>query len=340
MARGKKPPPDMAVTSSALFRLPLEIRLMIYSYLLHRPSEILISSNQFTRQRTSKGVCVAEPCFFCGRSFARIETSMSHEYMGCAQFANRIFWRHLGPEQAKGSEQAPRFWPALLRTCRLVHCEATSVLYRSNSFRFEDAAAPNTFRWSTDQAQASLIERVHVHMPRLIHKSHRSWESDDSTQAWWEYFVRHTFSLAQDFPHLKGITITLGESLAAASSQEVQINFELFAKQIYKLDWLRVIGLKDPKTLKFLHSGVDRTDDAHGRKGVQMEMIEYKECTSWKDAIIWWGPPGEAAPRRLARYPGDPPDKVLPLDMERFLDYTDGPNEVASFNFELFLNSF
>ena len=42
-----------------------------------------------------------------------------------------------------------------MSTC--IHREAAPLLYRTKSFRFEDAATPNLFRWST---QAPLIENT------------------------------------------------------------------------------------------------------------------------------------------------------------------------------------
>ncbi|KAF6227740.1 hypothetical protein HO173_012070 [Letharia columbiana] len=298
MAPSKRPSLEMTVTSSTLFGLPLEIRIMIYTQLLHSTAEILIPSNQFKRQRNCKGVGIYKHCALCGRSFGGIESYMSHQYLGCGQSPNLIRW-------PKGPEQAPSLWPALLRTCRFIHREAAPVLYRSNTFCFEDAATPNFFRWSTDQAQAPFIERVHVLMPFTRHRIPKKRETYHGRNPWWQYCMGNPFSLATDFPHLKGITITLGRGLAVASSQDVRTNFELFAKHVYRLNWLQVIGLNDPTLLKYLYSVVERADEDHGRKGMQTEITEYEECIGWKNAIIWWGLPGEEAPCKPTPYAGD-----------------------------------
>ena len=298
MARSQRPLLEMAVTSSALFVLPLEIRTMIYTLLLRSIAEILITSNQFKRQRNSKGVGIYKLCALCGRSFGRPESYMSHQYMGCGQSSNLMRW-------PKRPEQPPSLWPALLRTCRLIHREAAAILYRSNSFRFEDAAGPNSFRWATDQAQAPFIERIHVLMPFMRHNVAGDRVRFHGRNPWWQYFMGNPFSLANDFPHLKGFTITLGRGLAVANSHDVRTNFEMFAKHIYKLDWLQVIGLNDPTQLKYLYSIVQKTHEDHGHKGVQVKTTEYKECIGWENAIIWLGLPGEEAPCKPTPYTGD-----------------------------------
>ena len=297
MPRSNRPSLEMAVASSAFFGLPLEIRIMIYKVLLHNSADILIPSNQFKRQRSSK-VGIYQLCALCGRSFGRMESYMSHGYLGCGQSSNLMRW-------PKRPEQAPSLWPAFLRTCRLIHAEAAPLLYQSKTFRFEDAATPNCFRWSTDQAQAPLIESIHILIPRR--GISRNTTNYHNRNPWWRYFMGSRFSLATDFPHLKGITVTLGKGLAVANAQDVRMNFELFAKHIYKLDWLQVIGLNDPTLLKYLYSVIERgdDDDGRGRKSVQTKITEYKECIGWKNAIIWWGLPGEEAPRKPIPYTGD-----------------------------------
>lgn len=294
MARSGRPSLEVAVTSSALFGLPLEIRIMIYTQLLLSAAEIYIPSNQFKRQRNSKGVGMYKLCALCDRSFGRIESYMSHQCLGCGQ----LRW-------PKRPEQAPSFWPALLRTCRLIHHEAAPLLYRTNTFRFEDAATPNSFRWSTNQVQAPSIQRIHVLMPSTRLRTPRRRERNHGRSPWWQYFMGNPFSLATDFPHLKGITITLGKGLAVASSQDVRAHFELFAKHMYRLDWLQIIGLNDPTLLKYLYSIVESANRDHDRKGVQTEITEYNECIGWKNAIIWWGFPGEKAPCEPTPYTGD-----------------------------------
>ena len=113
------------------------------------------------------------------------------------------------------------------------------------------------------------------------------------------------FSLASDFPRLKGITITLGKGLAVANAQDVRTSFELFAKHTYRLDWIQVIGLNEPTLVKYLYSVVENVDEDHIRKGVQTKIHEYAECIGWMNAIIWWGLPGEEAPCKPTPYTGD-----------------------------------
>ena len=283
------------MSSSLLFSIPLEVRTMIYTLLLHSVAEILIPSDQFKRQRNSKIFGIYKLCELCGRSFGQIENYLSHRDIGCGQLSRLM----------KSPQQTPDIWPALLRTCRLIHSEAAPLLYRTNDFRFEDAATPNFFRWSTDQAQSPLIERIHVLMPFTRHRIPRKRERYHEQNPWWQYFVGNLFSLATDFPHVKGITITLGRGLAVASAQDVRKNFELFAINICRLDWLQVIGLNDPSLLEYLFSVVERADQGHCRQGVQTKITEYKECIGWKNAIIWWGLPGQEAPCKPTPYTGD-----------------------------------
>ena len=44
MARSKRPALEMAVASNAVLSLPLEIRIMVYTQLLHGAAEILMAS--------------------------------------------------------------------------------------------------------------------------------------------------------------------------------------------------------------------------------------------------------------------------------------------------------
>ena len=90
-----------------------------------------------------------------------------------------------------------------------------------------------------------------------------------------------------------------------ASAQDVRTNFELFVKYTYRLEWLQVIGLNDPTLLKYLYSVVENPDEGYCRKGVQTKITEYKEWIGWKNAIIWWGLPGEEAPCEPTPYTGD-----------------------------------
>ena len=286
------------MASSGFFGLPFEIRTMIYTLLLHSVAEILIPSNQFRRQKNNNGIGMYKSCVLCGRSFGRIESYTSHQYLGCGQSSSLMRW-------PKRPEQAPNLWPALLRVCRLIHVEAAPVLYQSNHFRFEDAATPNAFRWFTDQAQSPFIKVVHVLMPFSGNRIPRDGEKYIARNAWWLYFMRNPFSLATDFPHLKGITITLGRGLVVANSQDLRTSFELFAKHMYRLDWLQVIGVNCSTLLPYLYSIVERADEGHGRKSIQVEITEYKECVGWKNAIMWWGLPGEEAPCKPTPYTGD-----------------------------------
>ena len=257
---------------------------MIYTQLLHSAAEILVLSVQFKRQRKCIGNGNYTLC-------TRHESHGPYQSMGCGQSSR---W-------PKRPGQIPSLWPALLRTCRLIHREAAPLLYRSNTFCFEDAATLSSFRWVTDQAQAPLIKNIHVSMPRMP----GSRKIYHCSNAWWQYFVGQPFSLAKDFPHLKAITITLGQGLAVASSQDVRVSFELFAKHIYRLDRVQVIGLNDLTVLEYLYPVVERADDGHGRKSVQMDITEYKECIGWKNVIIWWGLPGEEPPCEPTPFTGD-----------------------------------
>ena len=271
---------------------------MIYTELLHSASDILIASNQFKRQSNSKGFGIYKLCALCGRSFGQVESYLSHQTIGCGHSPSLMRWR-------KRPDQDSSLWPGLLRTCSLIHLEAAPLLYRSNVFRFEDAATLKSFRWSTDQAQAPFVERVHVLMPFTRHRRRKDRESYHARNPWWRYFMGEPFSLATDFPRLRGITITLGSGLGVANPQDVRKNFELFAKHIYRLDWLQVIGLNDATLVKYLYSFVERAEEGQCHKVVQTKISEYEECIGWKNAIIWWGLPGEQAPCEPTPFTGD-----------------------------------
>ena len=215
---------------------PLEVRLMVYSHLLHSTSDIPIRSDHFKRNRrtpvTSPSPNIYKICRFCDRPFKTASSYTSHRYLDC---------RATNPENGgflwQSSNQGPGLTPGILATCRLIHAEASPILYRSNKLRFEDPAGLNCWRWSTDTKHAAFLQRLSILLP-LGYQTSQDIEAPADRNGWWKYLEKSRFNLALDFPHLKGLTVTLDRRLALARAKTVTLNFKKFRECMYGLDWI------------------------------------------------------------------------------------------------------
>ncbi|MCJ1453975.1 hypothetical protein MMC28_004325 [Mycoblastus sanguinarius] len=276
---------------------------MIYDILLRSSGDILIPSDQFkrnTRSENSKSRGTYGPCGLCGRSFASRLRYRSHRFVVCRV---RQLESHWG--LAKFSRKTLGLCPSILRTCRLVHLEASPTLYRSNSFRFEDAATLNCFRWSTDIQQAVHLQRIHIQLPKSDAKAGTDQGEYVGSDAWWNYLTGPTFSLAKDFPHLKGLALTLGRGLAVSDAATITSNFQLLVRNMYRLDWIQIIGLNDETLLELLMPIVKKSYQNNSNRVLRTKITEYDMFVGWKNAVVWWGLPGEQAPSEIQAYAGD-----------------------------------
>lgn len=96
--------------------------------------------------------------------------------------------------------------PQLLRTCRMIHAEATPVLYSQNRFQFTHPSDANMFLYNHNPE----IIRANVKKLHLIIKDHRD------VRSLWTSWLSSTMpdrSLASDYPNLTILDIRLRSDL-------------------------------------------------------------------------------------------------------------------------------
>jgi hypothetical protein len=113
---------------------------------------------------------------------------------------------------------------------------------------------------------------------------------------WWRYLEKSRFNLAQDFPHLKGVSVILDRAEARVRAETVALNFRKFRECMYGLNWVQVVGLDEEELLSVLYPIVERPLEGNGVKGVRVKIEEYEKFLGRKSATIWWGEAGEEAP--------------------------------------------
>ena len=309
---------------------PLEIRLMVYEHLLHSEEDIPIRTECFKRSRQTRATAcptgIYKVCHLCKRTFKTASSYTSHRYIGCraASSGNGDF---LWQSPSKG----PDLSPAILSTCRLIHSEASPLLYRSNKLRFEDPAGLNCWRWSMDTKQTVFLQRLHILLP-LGYSTSRDVPLPSNQAGWWKYLTQSRFNLAQDFPQLKGVTVTLCRRLSLANAETMSLNLKMFRQCMYRLHWVQIIGLNDESLLSVLYPIVQRPEEKAGKRGVQTKIEEYDLFIGWKNATIWWGEPNSMAPCSIPAYTGDRRyrHRLFRIVDGNSVSYTSGKSFIAS----------
>lgn len=315
-------------TSSLFFRLPLELRSIIYSLLLTNRSDIFIPADLYKRDRTlrrqklnqisSTGQDLRVP-FVCNVS----------SKVPCPHQPGSS--RPLHPSHNTVISET-----AILLTCRQINAEASPFLYQRNTFQFEDASIASSFRWSTSQAFASHICSLHVvYGPIYVDTRFNSSNGDRKERrrdTQWSYYLVTTerFSLRNDFPNLKYLTLTFGRGLETATRSKLMSIIEPWTSTLeHRLKWVQIIGLNDEILLSYLfplvwpmarleESNITREDSDHRNEPkreftdvdgnnddlrptdagdaarvceprARMHVDEYAARPGWKNAIIWWG---------------------------------------------------
>ena len=300
MPRKQRPPPEGAVTASPLFKLALEVRIMIYELLLIQDVGMCIPSDFFVRRdygRTSSRPC---ECLYCGLVFVS-----DH---GCVQ--------HIAKYHRRTSSLTYRYPPhlylphvttSLLKTCRIIRLEASPVLYSKNLFHFADPTTAGNFRWSTDCAQAGAIQEIRIKLGSEHYKR---------VSRWVTYFTKQTLSLSQDFSHLRRMTIDLDYWVGLESAHLLRSMSEGFKERPQRLEWVLVLKLSHEEVLDCFEPLIDRKGDSkNGEQEVRRYVSPEPESLGvWKDAILWWGSPGEVVPQKCKLLVGQQQRKKLTKD--------------------------
>lgn len=284
MPRKQRPPFEAAVTASPLFKIALEVRLMIYELLLIQERGISIPSDIFTRRDYRRTDSAPWQCSYCGLVFL--------SDFGCMQHLAKYHRLHISVLlQVRGPHGLllPQVSTSLLHTCRIIRSEASPILYSKNTFYFSDPATASNFRWSTDCAQAMATQEIGIKMGSEHYKQVTRWVT---------YLTKRTLSLGEDFPHLRRIIIDLDCWVGVESAGLLRSMSQGLRKRSQGLDWVLVLALNDEEVLDYFEPLVDREEDSKDAKmEVQRHVWTKHQHRVWKDALLWWGSSGEAVPR-------------------------------------------
>lgn len=291
-----------AVSSSPLFKIPLEIRSILYTYLLVCPEDIFVSADSFRRHRKKRITHECVGCDRCGIEFQSFEQCVRHKDLECSRTYKSI------PPHSQVSKKHSSLHPSLIRSCRILHLEAVSILYRQNTFLFANASTANTFRWSADVEQTPHIQRIHIWLAPLTTywpSSLRATKINRHDNEWLTYVAAARFSLANDFCRLTGLTLTLGKGLSISSAETITTIFEKLADKLPKLQWLQIIGLNDRSLLHLLKPVVQQKNQRQDAKDLQIQTSTWACRIGWTNALLWWALPGQSPPVEPISFTGD-----------------------------------
>ena len=285
MPRRKRAAFEVAVTASPLFKIPPEVRIMIYELLLIQEKGIFLPSDIFARRNYGRKGSRPYECRFCGLVLLSEEGCMQHlaRFHHCPEFR---FWQVLQPS-------LPKVSISLLQTCRLIRHEASPILYSRNSFQFSDASTASNFRWKTDCAQAVAVQEIGIKFGS---------KSSGRVKSWMTYVAKQSFSLGQDFPHLRRMTVDLNDRVGLGSATLLRPMSEGLRERSQGLDWVLVMHLFDEEVLDCFEPLVDKKDDNKNGKKVVRRHVWTAGTSSLgnlkQHGLLWWGAPGEPLPHK------------------------------------------
>ena len=193
----------------------------------------------------------------------------------------------------------PQVSISLHQTCRIVRLETGPIIYSKNVFHFSDPTTASNLRWSSDSAQAGAIREIGIRFSLPI--------GNVQVKSWTKYFTKQTLSCAQEFPHLRRMTIDLEAWGGSNPFALFRALSEGFRRRSQALECVYVFGVYTERFLDCFEPLVDREDDSlPGKKGVQRHGWGDPARSSWQHALLWWGHSGEQVPQTY-RYIGGQP---------------------------------
>lgn len=270
---------EAAVAASPLFKLPLEIRWMIYKLLLVQDYGLAIAQDMFERRSRRSRRPRPYSCPRCGSFFIKSANLVRHER---SSYKHSI--RDSDPPDDPKLPDVPAIDTPILYTCRLVHDEATPILYKFNSFCFSDLRTSNDFRWSIGTENACLIEDIRFH------------------GAIWDQKGPEWKLLSEDFPQLKRMCLRVSTPWDIEYVNFMYWQLGDLARHFRGLDWVHLLGPSALEGVEFLTPMIHR-DSETGNRHVQKygsvlppDGMEEDEYLKQGHATIWWGRDGEQPP--------------------------------------------
>lgn len=256
---------------------------MIYELLLVQENGMCIPSDMFARRKYKRTGSVPYECRYigCGLVFLSEEGCTQHltRYHGSSMQSSHLYSQRSRP-------LLPEVSISLLKTCRIIRFEASTALYSRNVFHFSDPATIRKFRQATKYAQAGIIQDLGIKISSSDFNRDRPWLT---------YLSKFTHSL--DFPHLRRMTIDLRMRSPLVSMEILCSMSERLGERSQGLEWVLVLTWYNDRQLDCFEPLVDRKDDSkNGKQAVQRHVWTSASGYLWKNALLWWGCPGEALP--------------------------------------------
>ena len=272
-------PLDTTVSACLFFKLPPELRKIIYKCLLTRQERLDVPGDFLERQIAREGTD--------SNLFMQIpHGKRDPQRKGRGRFGRK------GPPKPLAI--------AIIYTCRLVSTEAIPILYSCNTIRFSTSRVAYNFRWTTAVGKGHYIRELSI----------KSQRSDKIQEAHWlEYISRKSFSLGHDFPNLKRLRIDTDWSFR----QSDMAMLAAVSQHIRGLDWLHLSSLKSTTNDRQLLEWVGPTVAKPGHTGystrnIIMEITQHEipklgrlGFGIWKSATIWMGTYDAKCPLKVER---------------------------------------
>ena len=251
---------------------------MIYKLLLIQDNGLAIAQDVF-KQRSRRDSNRPCNCTSCGSFFTNHANLMRHVR------SNPIhFFRRMRSQEDLKLPDLPNMNTSILYTCRLVHDEATPILYKFNSFCFSDLWASKSFRCGIGTEYACLIQEIRFHCALTYQKPQR-----------WKLLSEH-------FPQLKRICLRLSTPMDWHQLDLIDWQLQELARHFRGLDWVHLLGPTALRCVEFVTPMIQR-DSETGVMHVQKQGlvispygINFNEYLKQGHATVWWGRDGEQAP--------------------------------------------
>ncbi|KAL8705862.1 MAG: hypothetical protein Q9225_008000 [Loekoesia sp. 1 TL-2023] len=298
-----EPKIDNAVASSPLFRISPEIRNIIYNYVLKDSDSrcpLYVSDNHLKRYKGFRPKA-KKPNYHCHSCKSKFKSrpDYNNHYKPSAGGQGGHNEKGMPYDMCSGDpHKLPSISTSLLRTCRLIHAEATSLLYQANVFCFDDALTLHNFRWRTS-SEVSLVKELKI-------------DITGTTDSWLGYITgaskkAQKWRLCDDFPHLRRLIIKIVNGNLAFIPHLLPDFCSQLGQNITGLDWVHIIGLNNESAITALKPMVCNKRTFDGRadndtassqelQTVQVHATEHKRVLSWWNVTLWRGPPASRPP--------------------------------------------
>ena len=251
---------EKAVSSSPLFLLSPEIRIMIYGLLLTTSEQI--SFEEHPRRRLS----------YLRRT--RLNNALPDLYPSILT-ACRLIYQESCPLLYRGNSFYFRA-PETSDTFRWVTSSKYAAWVEEIGTTMDKLIRPTHWRRNVKAWRCLAKNTSKFNLPRWIEN--------------FGLVGKQRFNFRDNYPHLKRLTIAMGRCLMTASTVDLAVVCELIGASIEHLDSVRIIGLNDETMIEAFERMVEKPRKSpKDRRSVQKHITEDQTRVGWKDVTLWWG---------------------------------------------------